>query len=61
MTFADAARRAAGLAPGLGWVPDVFWSATPADLRSALGLDAAAGETLDRAALAKLMEAFPDG
>ena len=59
--FAAAARRAAALAARLGWRPDDFWAATPADLRLALGVaaggdDAPAGAAL----LAQLMEAFPD-
>ena len=57
MRFADAAVVAAGIAARLGWVPEVFWAATPADLRHALSVPAA-GAPVD---LAKLMEAFPDG
>jgi uncharacterized phage protein (TIGR02216 family) len=64
MTFADAARRLAGLAGVLfGWSPDIFWNATPAELASvvaALAGDAAPAPP-DRAAIAALMEAFPDG
>jgi hypothetical protein len=64
MMFGEAARRAARVAAAeLGWPPDVFWGATPAELRTALGLDLedeAAG-AVDAAWLARLMEAFPDG
>ena len=60
-TFAAAALTAARLASAaLGWPPDIFWTATPADLCTALGLDAPAAG-LDAPALARLMEAFPDG
>jgi uncharacterized phage protein (TIGR02216 family) len=60
--FAAAARRAAHLAAAvLGWSPDTMWNATPAELRTALGLDAATEVPLDRTALARLMKAFPDG
>jgi len=58
--FAAAAVRAAAIAARLGWVPDIFWAATPADLRHALGApeaeDAAGGDVL-----ARLMREFPDG
>ena len=60
--FGAAALRAAHLATAmLGWAPAQFWAATPAELRTALGLDVAPQAVLDRAALARLMEAFPDG
>ena len=62
MNFADAAAAAWGLAAqALGWPPETFWGATPAELRGALGLDAATGDRLGRDGLARLMEAFPDG
>ncbi len=60
MTFADAARRAAAVAARLGWRPDDFWAATPADLRLALGLDLPTQTPADAALLARLMEAMPD-
>jgi uncharacterized phage protein (TIGR02216 family) len=61
MTFADAARQAARVAAALlGWRPESFWAATPADLRNALGLDLAEGVPADRDLMARLMEAFPD-
>ena len=60
--FAVAARRAAHVASvHLGWIPADFWTATPAELRTALGLDVEAGTVLDATALQRLMEAFPDG
>lgn len=63
MTFAAAARVAARVAAcELGWRPDEFWSATPEELRTALGLDVAGeAEPLDGSWLRRLMEAFPDG
>lgn len=63
MTFALAARRAAHVAAAaLGWRPDEFWAATPAELVTALGLDAAPDTSpADTMKLAALMEAFPDG
>lgn len=62
MSFSDAARRAAHVAAVvLGWRPAEFWAATPAELVTALGLDAAPQAPADAAKLAALMEAFPDG
>jgi uncharacterized phage protein (TIGR02216 family) len=56
-----AARQAARVASALlGWSPDIFWAATPADLRNALGLDLASEAPADTTMLARLMEAFPD-
>lgn len=67
MTFLAAARVAARVAAvTLGWRPDEFWAATPADLVTALGLDAGAdgvvaeGAALEGAGLARMMEAWPD-
>jgi uncharacterized phage protein (TIGR02216 family) len=48
----------------LGWAPDVFWRATPAELGAvvaAIGGEAGEGAPPDRATVARLMEAFPDG
>lgn len=59
-SFGAAALTAARLAQSLGWTPAVFWDATPADLRTALGLDAGRDASLDATALHELMEAFPD-
>ena len=62
MTFAESARRLAGVAGALlGWRPDEFWRATPAELAAVL--DALAGDGAvgaDRAELARLMGMFPD-
>jgi hypothetical protein len=65
--FAAAARRAARVATGvLGWSPDSFWSATPADLL--LALEGTLGRGDEMAAspvgadtLAALRKEFPDG
>lgn len=57
--FASAAARAAHIAQALGWTPDIFWAATPADLRLALGPPLEAPGDGD--VLRRLMEAFPDG
>jgi uncharacterized phage protein (TIGR02216 family) len=61
--FSRSAARLAGLAGALlGWRPDEFWNATPAELASILA--AMAGEELapaSRADLARLKEMFPDG
>ena len=61
--FSDGAARLAGLAGALlGWRPDEFWSATPAELgavlEAMLGPDCAPAS---RADLARLIERFPDG
>ena len=63
--FADAAARLAGLAGAvLGWSPDRFWRATPAELASVVAV-LRGGDALidppDGATLARLQEAFPDG
>jgi hypothetical protein len=57
-TFADGARRLAGLVPrALGWRPDEFWSATPAELAAILEDGGErGGEPLSRAELTSLME-----
>lgn len=59
-SFGAAALTAARLAQSLGWSPAVFWAATPAELRTALGVDSESNESLDAATLHELMEAFPD-
>jgi uncharacterized phage protein (TIGR02216 family) len=62
-TFAGAALRLAGLAGVLlGWRPDEFWRATPAELATVMG--ALAGREPVAASaddLERLMEMFPDG
>ena len=62
MSFAEAAGRLAGVAGALlGWRPDEFWKATPAELAAVLGaLAPEVGEGVGRAELARLMEMFPD-
>ena len=61
--FSEAAGRLAGLAGALlGWRPDEFWRATPAELAAVLGALAGgdvAPVTGDE--LARLKERFPDG
>lgn len=61
--FDRAAGRLAGLAGALlGWRPDEFWRATPAELAAVLG--ALAGENdagASQGDLARLKEMFPDG
>jgi hypothetical protein len=62
--FAACAARLAGVAGWLlGWRPEEFWRATPAELacvlRAARGEDAP-GEGVDGAELARLMGAMPD-
>ena len=54
-----AARLAGAAAMLLGWRPNEFWDATPAELASALRLDEQA-EGPDAAAVAELMQRFPD-
>ena len=46
-----------------GWRPDDFWAATPADVCAALAGwgEAEADAPVDGAALAAMMERFPDG
>jgi uncharacterized phage protein (TIGR02216 family) len=61
--FSEAAGRLAGLAGALlGWRPDEFWRATPAELAAVLAAMAGGGAapvTADE--LARLKERFPDG
>ncbi len=60
--FSEAAARLAGFAGALlGWRPEEFWRATPAELGAVLG--AMAGESPEAASrsdLERLMERFPD-
>ena len=57
-SFADGARRLAGLVPRvLGWRPDAFWNATPAELAAILAdADDPGCEPLGRAEMTALME-----
>ncbi|KQU53092.1 hypothetical protein ASG67_09640 [Sphingomonas sp. Leaf339] len=63
MMFGEGAARLAGFAGAvLGWSPDAFWAATPAELGAVVA--ALTGETAsppDGATIARLREAFPDG
>ncbi|HXG81546.1 MAG TPA: phage tail assembly chaperone [Sphingomicrobium sp.] len=58
--FGERAAMLAGLAARLlGWRPDEFWRATPAELAAVLqeeAIEPVAGDELER-----LMEQFPDG
>ncbi|AJA07524.1 hypothetical protein SKP52_02975 [Sphingopyxis fribergensis] len=46
-----------------GWRPEEFWAATPADVRAVLAgwTEPEAEAPFDGAALAAMMERFPDG
>lgn len=61
--FGAAAARLAGLAGAwLGWRPDEFWRATPAELAAVLGALAPEAEApASEGDLARLKEMFPDG
>ncbi|TPG19948.1 phage tail assembly chaperone [Sphingomonas koreensis] len=63
-SFGAGAARLAGFAGAvLGWRPDTFWAATPAELGAivrAMTGDAVT-EPPDAATIARLKEAFPDG
>ena len=61
--FSDSATRLAGLAgAALGWRPDAFWRATPAELACVLAaFSGEDGERAGAADLARLKEMFPDG
>ncbi len=56
--FASAAGKLAGLAGrALGWRPDEFWAATPAELAAILSpASSGASEGVSRADLTRLME-----
>jgi uncharacterized phage protein (TIGR02216 family) len=59
MMFGERASRLAGLSARLlGWLPDEFWRATPAELAVALHDDA--DEPVASEVLARLMARFPD-
>jgi len=60
--FTAAAGRLAGLAGALlGWGPDEFWKATPAELATVLAAMAPEEASASSSDLARLMEMFPDG
>lgn len=61
-SFGDDALKLAGLtARALGWRPDEFWRATPAELAAILASDAGDGATLARSDFEKLMERDRNG
>jgi uncharacterized phage protein (TIGR02216 family) len=61
--FSESAGRLAGIAGALlGWRPDEFWKATPAELGAVIRAVAGPGEAgVDRSQLDALMGRFPDG
>ena len=61
--FSEVAARLAGLAGALlGWRPEEFWRATPAELAGVLGALAGDGSAvpMTQTELARLKERFPD-
>jgi uncharacterized phage protein (TIGR02216 family) len=59
--FGEAAAQLCGLASSLlGWRPDEFWSATPAELATALLPRGAVAEPLRAEQIAELRQRFPD-
>jgi uncharacterized phage protein (TIGR02216 family) len=62
-TFAESARTLAGLAGAvLGWRPEEFWRATPAELAAVLvAMMPEPPAAVSPADLARLMKRFPDG
>ena len=60
--FSESAGRLAGLAGALlGWRPDEFWRATPAELGAVLGvLSGSPDEAASRSDLERLMPRVPD-
>ena len=59
--FGDAAARLCGAASVLlGWRPDEFWGATPAELAIALQVPGDAAEPPDGELIAALRRRFPD-
>ena len=61
MTFGDAAARLCGAAAALlGWRPNEFWDATPAELATALSLAGEAGDAPELATIEELKRRFPD-
>jgi hypothetical protein len=61
-TFADTARRLAGLTCRLlGWRPGDFWACTPAELAAIFSADEPDSAPLSRADLTAMMEREHDG
>nr|WP_230481056.1 phage tail assembly chaperone [Sphingomonas sp. Leaf21] len=66
MSFSDEAGQLAGMAGAvLGWSPDRFWRATPAELRAVVtamtGMAGMGGDPPSPDRLARLREMYPDG
>jgi uncharacterized phage protein (TIGR02216 family) len=63
MSFSASAARLAGMTGALlGWMPDNFWTATPAELAAILDALSPPGDAPpDAPTLSRLMEQFPDG
>lgn len=63
MTFSERARALAGMAGALlGWPPDQFWRATPAELAAVFtALAPSSAAPADAALVARMKEQFPDG
>lgn len=61
--WAEAAAHLAGLSAALlGWRPDEFWNATPAELATIIAaFSPEQGDAADGALIARLKEQFPDG
>ncbi len=61
--FAENAARLAGFSGAiLGWRPDEFWNATPAELSQIMtALSPDTDVAADAAVLSKLQDLFPDG
>ena len=60
--FAASATRLCGLAArALGWTPDTFWNATPAELCACLGSEDAESAPPSRAEIAALIERDRNG
>ena len=61
MTFGEGAARLYGIASMvLGWRPDEYWDATPAELAAALNPPGAMAEPPDGATIEQLRRLFPD-
>lgn len=61
MTFTQLAAQMAGqVALLLGWRPDDFWNATPAELTTILSVMSPAVDGVDAIMLQHLMKEFPD-
>lgn len=59
--FGEAAAKLSSVAAMLlGWRPDEFWSATPAELALALEQPVVAGEPPDASMIDELKRRFPD-